>query len=202
MRVVVALLLAVLLTGCFTSGKRGSERGLAIHDLGLPPPQLVAAGQRQGALAIEVRAPLWMDSLGISYRLAYADASQLREYARSRWAGPPAQLIEQRLMQQLDLAPSGQARGKCVLRLELVEFSQVFASPAESAALLQGRAYWLDPARRALAEKPLLIRHAAGAADARGGVAALQASVDQLAHALLAWERDLVAGGQARACAD
>ncbi len=202
MRAIIALLLTVLLAGCFTSGKRGSERGLVIHDLGLQPPALVAEGQRHGSLAVEVRAPLWMDSLGINYRLAYADASQLREYARSRWAGPPAQLIELRLMQQLDLAPSGQARGKCVLRLELAEFSQVFANPLESAALLQGKAFWLDPARRPLAEKPLLIRRVAASPDARGGVSALQESVGQLANELLVWERELVAAGQARACAD
>lgn len=201
MRLGILLLAVVLLAGCFTSGKRGNERGLAIHDLGLPPPQLVGDGQRQSLLAVEVRAPLWMDSLGISYRLAYADASQLREYARSRWAGPPAQLIEQRLMQQLDLAAAGQARGKCVLRVEIAEFSQVFVAPAESAGLLQGRAYWLDPRRRPLAEKPLLIRQVAASADARGGVAALQQSVGQLARELLAWERELVAGGQAKACA-
>lgn len=202
MRILVALLTAVVLAGCFTSGKRGSERGLAVHDLGLPPPRLVTDGERRASLAIEVRAPLWMDSLGINYRLTYADDSQLREYARSRWAGPPAQLIELRLMQQLDFAPAGQARGKCVLRIEVAEFSQVFESPAESAGLLQGRAFWLDPGRRALAEKRLLIRRPAATPDAQGGVLALQAAVGELANVLLAWERELVAGGQGKACAD
>lgn len=202
MRWLAVILVATLLAGCFTSGKRGSERGLMVHDLGLQPPLLVVDGQRRGSLAIEVRAPLWMDSLGINYRLSYADASQLREYARSRWAGPPAQLIEQRLMQQLDLVPSGQARGKCLLRLELAEFSQVFASPADSAGLLQGRVFWLDPQRRPLAEKRLIISQTAASADAQGGVAALQRSVEQLANELLAWEQELLAGGQTKPCAD
>lgn len=202
MRLLSAILVVVLLGGCFTSGKRGSERGLAIHDLGLLPPRLMTDGQRPGMLAIEVRAPLWMDSLGINYRLSYADASQLREYARSRWAGPPAQLIEQRLMQQLDLLPSGQARGKCVWRLEVSEFSQLFASPAESSALLQARVFWLDPSRRQLAERRVSISRPAATADARGGVAALQDAVGQLAEELLEWERQLQAGGRARVCAE
>lgn len=200
MRIVLTLLLALLLGGCFTSGKRGGERDLAIHDFGAPAASTLLPGGRNGVMAIEVRAPLWMDSLGIHYRLAYADASRLREYARSRWAGPPAQLIEQRLMQRLDLVPSGLLRGKCVWRVELTEFSQVFASPADSEALLLGHVYWLDARRQTLADRRVQIRQPATSADARGGVAALQAGVDRLAGELLAWERELFASGRAGAC--
>lgn len=201
MRALAMLLVIALLAGCYTSGKRGSERGLAIYDLGLSPARLVD-GERPGILAVEVRAPLWMDTLGINYRLAYADAAQLREYGRSRWAGPPARMIEQQLMRQLDLAPPGQAHGKCVLRIEVGEFSQVFAGPGDSMGVLQGRAYWLDPARHRLAERRLDISRPAATADARGGIGALQETVDQLARELWAWEQQLVASGQAQACAD
>ena len=198
--IVLALSLA-LLAGCYTSGKRGSERGLVIHDLGLPAERL-SGTPRAGILAIEVRAPLWMDSLGINYRLAYVDASVLREYSLSRWAGPPVQLIEQRLLQQLDGVPSGQVRGKCLLRLEIAEFSQVFSAPAESRGILRGRAFWLDAGRRPLAERAVAIAVPAPTADAPGGVAALQESVGQLAGLLLAWEQELHVGGQAKACTD
>lgn len=201
MRLAVALFLAAMLGGCFTAGKRGSEAGMSLHDFGPPPPVKAVAGRR-GQVALEVRMPLWLDGLGINYRLSYADASQLREYARSRWAGPPAQLVGQRLRQELDLATPGQVRGKCVLRLELTEFGQVFASPNDSIGLLQGRAFWLDPARQPLAERRLSIGSPAATADARGGVAALRAGVDRLADELLAWERELAAGGQLRACGD
>lgn len=201
MRWILVVLSILLLAGCYTSGKRGTERGLVIHDLGLPAERLTGA-QRPGILAIEVRAPLWMDSLGINYRLAYADASVLREYSRSRWAGPPGQLIEQRLLQQLDGVPSGQVRGKCLLRLEIAEFSQVFSAPAESRGVLRGRAFWLDAGRRALAERPVAIAVPAPTADAPGGVAALQESVGKLASQLLVWEQQLLASGQASVCAD
>lgn len=201
MRSILLVLSIALLAGCYTSGKRGSERGLVIHDLGLPAETLPGA-QRAGMLAIEVRAPLWMDSLGINYRLAYADASVLREYSRSRWAGPPGQLIEQRLLQQMDGVPSGLMRGKCLLRLEIAEFSQVFSAPAESQGMLRGRALWLDAGRRSLAERAVAIAVPAPTADAPGGVAALQESVGQLAVQLLAWEQQLLAGGQAKACAN
>lgn len=201
MRGLLLVLSVVLLAGCYTSGKRGTERGLVIHDLGLSVERL-AGVQRSGILAIEVRAPLWMDSLGINYRLTYADASVLREYSRSRWAGPPGQLIEQRLLQQLDGVPSGLVRGKCLLRLEIAEFSQVFSAPEESTGVLRGRALWLDAGRRIVAERPLAIAMPATTADARGGVAALQASVGQLAVQLLSWEQQLQASKQIRDCAD
>lgn len=201
MRLVLLVLSVVLLAGCYTSGKRGGERGLVIHDLGLPAERLSNL-QRTGILAIEVRAPLWMDSLGINYRLAYADASVLREYSRSRWAGPPGQLIEQRLLQQLDGVPSGLVRGKCLLRLEIAEFSQVFSAPTESLGMLRGRALWLDAGRRVLAESPVSIAVPALSADAHGGIAALQESVGQLAVQLLAWEQQLLADGQAKVCAN
>lgn len=192
------ILLVLLLSGCFTSGKRGSEKGLALYDLGQGRAPLVAA--RHLPLGIEVRAPLWIDSLGINYRLAYAEPTRLREYAQSRWAGPPAQLVQQRLIRQLAFTPAGQGRAKCVLRIEIGEFGQHFTSPESSTGVLQGRAYWLGPSRQPLAERDMLIEHAAPSADARGGVAALQAVVEQLATDLLAWEKQEAASGRIALC--
>lgn len=198
MRRGLLILLALLLSGCFTSGKRGSEKGLALYDLGLVGAPLVAA--RHLPLGIEVRAPLWIDSLGINYRLAYAEPARLREYAQSRWAGPPAQLVQQRLIRQLALTPAGQGRAKCVLRIEIGEFGQHFATPGSSTGILQGRAYWLGSNRQPLAERDLLIERAAPSPDARGGVAALQAAVEQLAADLLAWEKQEAASGRIALC--
>jgi len=183
-------------------GPQGNETSMALLDFGTPPPSLKAAGERRGSVALEVRAPLWLDGLGISYRLNHVDALQLREYARSRWVGPPARLVEQRLGQRLDLASAGQMRGKCLLRIDLTEFSQVFASPDDSSGLLQGRAFWLGPERQPLAERRLSISSPAATADARGGVTALKTAVDRLAEELLAWERELAAGGKIAVCQD
>ncbi|MDP2880259.1 MAG: ABC-type transport auxiliary lipoprotein family protein [Azonexus sp.] len=189
MRRLLTLLSCCLLSACFTGGKRGGDSPLAIYDFGTAPASLLATPRKQ-PLALEVRAPLWFDSQGIDYRLAYVDVARLREYARARWAGPPAQMIQQRLMQQLDYSMAGQGQTPCVLRVEITEFSQVFVSPESSKGVLQGRAVLLDRARRQVAELGLRIEKPAASQDARGGVAALSATVEQLAADLLAWEQD------------
>jgi ABC-type uncharacterized transport system auxiliary subunit len=199
MRWMLVLLSSLLLAGCFTQGKRGGDTSLAIYDLG-PMPERLVRQQRKIPVAIEVRAPLWFDSLGIDYRLQYVDAARLREYAKARWAAPPAQLIEQRLMHQLAFSSAGQARAGCVLRLDISEFSQIFSGPASSAGVLRLRAKWLDQSRRPAAEQDFNIEKIAISSDSRGGVRALTAAVEQLASELRAWETNLVETGKAAGC--
>lgn len=199
MRWLASVLLSLCLSACFTTGKRGGDTPLAIYDFGPPSSSLLSVPRKQ-PLALEVRAPLWFDSLGIDYRLAYVDASRLREYARARWAGPPAQLIQQRLSQQLGYVAAGQGQTRCLVRLEITEFSQVFAAADSSRGGLQGRALLLDRSRRQVAELAVSLEKPASSADARGGVEALTHTVEQLAIDLLAWERRLAEGEAARAC--
>jgi ABC-type uncharacterized transport system auxiliary subunit len=188
MRWLLTLLFCFLLSACFTAGKRGGDSALAVYDFGPAPTSLLAAPRKQ-SMALEVRAPLWFDSMGIDYRLAYVDAARLREYARARWAGPPAQMIQQQLMRKLDYSLSGQGQTPCVLRVEITEFSQVFITPESSKGVFQGRAVLLDRSRRQVAELDLKIEKPSVSQDARGGVSALSATVEQLAADLLAWEK-------------
>ncbi len=200
MRLLLAIFLGFALTGCFTAGKRGGEQALAIYDLGPPAAQLAMPISRNRPLAIEVRAPLWFDSMGIEYRLAYVDVARLREYGRARWVGPPAQLIQQRLVQQLGLVPHGQSRASCVLRVDITEFSQIFDSPSASRGVLQGHMQWLDSRRARLAEQSFNLSNAAPTPDARGGVSAFSASIEQLTVSIRNWEAELTASGQLKAC--
>lgn len=199
MRWISCLLCSLLLAGCFTAGKRGGDAPLAIYDFGPSSASLVVA-PRKIPLALEVRAPLWFDTMGIDYRLAYVDAARLREYAKARWAGPPAQLLQQRLSQQLSLSPSGQGQARCLLRLEITEFSQVFSAPDSSRGVLQGRAVVLDRSRRQVAELSINLEKPASSADARGGVGALTMAVEQLAADIVAWEKQLAGNAAAGAC--
>lgn len=202
MRLAVFCLLVVLpLSGCLTSGKRGGDTAVAGFDFGLPPPSLVTR-PRKLPLAVEVRAPLWFDTLGIDYRLGYAEPARLREYALSRWAGPPALLIQQRLIQQLGLSMAGQSRTPCLLRFEVTEFSQVFSTPQASAAVLQGRLGLLDHSRRLVGELPVHIRIPIELPNAEGAVQGLTATVDRLNRQIQAWETTWPADPAMRGCLD
>lgn len=191
MRLVILLLLIVSLGGCFTAGKRGGDVALAVYDLGAFKDS-TAGAQRKRPMAIEVRAPLWFDSLGIDYRLGYSEPNRLREYSRARWVGPPAQLIQLRLIRDLGYIPSGQGKAACVLRVDIDEFSQVFDTAETSRAVLQGRVQWLDRSRGRLLEKQIVLQAQASSPDSQGGVTAMGQLVGELSGSIAAWEREAV----------
>lgn len=186
MRRLILLVLCLGLVACYTSGKRGGEAPMTIYDFG-PPASPSSEPVLSATVALEVRAPLWADSMGLVYRLAYVDATRPREYARSRWAGPPSQMIQQHLALRLGLAQAGRSRTACVLRLEIAEFSQIFDTPTRSRAVLSGKLQLLDRQRREAAVRPVHIELAA-TGDAEGGARALAATVDRLAQEVSGWQ--------------
>lgn len=158
----------------------------------------------------DVEAPgLPEGSNAVLYRLAYADAQQLRPYSQARWSQPPAQLLQQRLREQLGQrravlkADDGSAQvrdgeqgGKLppVLRVDLEEFSHVFGSATESAGVVRLRATVVDltPAGEALrGQRVFIVRQPARSADAPGGVAALAEASTQVAQELAQWVEQL-----------
>ena len=199
MRHLLIVACCLLVAACYSAGRRGGDSALAIYDLG-PPEVRTGDVPKRRELALEVRAPLWMDSMGIEYRLAYDEPARLRDYTRARWAGPPAQLIRQRLVQLLGMRPAGQGRARCVLRIDVDSFAQIFSDPATSHGRLQGRAQLLDSTRALVTNYEFNIEKSAPSADSRGGVAALTAAVDQLAHELAAWEESAWREGKGAVC--
>ena len=194
----VALAAALLLAACSIGGRPTPAPSL--YDLG-PPAARLAAASALAPLAVEVRAPQWLDSPGIDYRLAYADAQRTREYAGSRWVGPPADLLAQRLRQQLGAAAAtSNLAALCVLRIDLQEFSQRFDSEEKSAGVIHAQAFLLDPRRRFVAGRSFTVERAAASADARGGAAALLAASDTFGGDLASWLARLEPTTQ-RACA-
>ncbi len=199
MRILMPLFFSFLLAACYAGGKRGSDMAMAIYDLGLHGEQSGNTGAKT-SMALEVRAPLWFDSLGISYRLAYAEPARLREYGRARWAGPPSQLIQRRLMRDLGRIPAGQGKTACLLRLEIDEFSQTFDTADRSRAVMKGAAQWMNRSRSMLWEQAIHIEVTAVSPDAKGGVAALTAAVEQLTAAIETWEQEPAAATRLAVC--
>jgi cholesterol transport system auxiliary component len=180
-KAVVASLAAIFVAACGTLGQPQAAK--TVFDFG-PPAERLANAVAPAGVALEVQAPGWIDTPRLVYRLAYQDAAERREYAASRWAGPAAGLLAQRLRQRLGLAAGG---GRCVLRLGVEEFAQVFAAPDTSQGILRLDAQFVD-ARGRIAARFLIAGEApAPSADARGGVAALRAAVDRSGVALNDW---------------
>ena len=204
---------SIALTGCtlprsastplvYDFGPGSTQAVPAIRIANLPPLELSA-----------VQASTALNSTAVFYRLAYADAQQLKPYTLARWSMPPAQLIGQRLRDRLGqrrpvvapgdifLAPPARqsasqpvpvakAESLMNLRLELEEFSQVFETPDNSSGQLRLRATLMlrGPAGDTLvAQRSFYANQTATSADASGGVRALTAATDQAVTDIEAW---------------
>jgi len=142
------------------------------YDLGLDAPAAIPA-VRIGA----VRAVAPFDEGDMQYRLAYRSASEIAPYAGSRWAAAPADLFRKQLLR----AAAGE--GKCILSVEIQEFSQIFSSATESAARVELRAL-LSPG--AHPKQFTVVENNAGA-DAPSGAAALARAANRAVGEIGAW---------------
>jgi len=175
-------LLPVLLAGCATLGAVPAAQ--TVFDLGMPEAVMLEAGKRP--VAVELRAPSWLATSAMQYRLRYAEPQRRRAYAESRWVAPPAEMLALALDRTL-LAPDSAASG-CRLRVHLDEWIQVFHDPTRSDLRIAVRASLL-PARgeTPVAGRNFAVEAAAPTADAAGGAAAARQAVQRLASELAAW---------------
>lgn len=209
----IIVVLCWTLAGCALS--RPAARS-AVYDFGpgrlsstpAAPTGQVAAPALAPLILDEVQASSALDSNAVLYRLAYVDAQQLRPYALARWSMPPAQLVRQRLREQLGqerallepgaifslgkrLAPgTASSATPPTLRLDLEEFSQLFEAPNRSVGLLRLRATLTQASPTGdalLAQRTIVLQRAAPSADAAGGVQALRLATDAAAQELAQW---------------
>lgn len=174
----LALCALGLLAGC--AGGPAS-RNIAGYDFG---PVTASGPGIAGLERIEVRAPSWLGTTAMQYRLAADDPARRRSFAESRWVAPPAELIEAALKQRLigEAASPG-----CRLTLEVDEFVQSFDAAGDSRAQLALRvSLSRKPDNTVLARRSFSLDQGAGR-DARGGVAAHAAMQEQLAAELRQW---------------
>lgn len=192
--------IAVALCGCSAS----PPAKLAVYDFGPgatrpePTPRMAPLAP---VLLAEVETSAALEGTAVLYRLAYADANQLRPYAQARWAMPPTQLLRQRLREKLGTqrtvlaSTDAVAPGTLVLRVELEEFSQLFDSATSSAGLVRVRATLgrTGSPPKALAQTSLVVPQPAATADAAGGVRALAQASDALVRQLDQWMQQVAA---------
>jgi len=188
---VFPIIAAVMLTGCATSRSKGQ----ATYDLG----PLMSASSFTATQAVappitvaEVTSASWLDNQMMHYRLDYANELQPRPYADSRWSMPPAQLLGQRIKARLAqaggvvLSGVDGAANVPLLRIEATDFSQRFASPAQSDVHVGIRATVLQ-GRMLVAQKTFYQQRPAPTPNADGAARALTGATDLLITDLMAW---------------
>lgn len=186
---------ALALAGCATPqapvAKAVYDFGPAMASTASATANAASATPSPVALALaEVDASTALDGLSVVYRLAYADAQQLRPYALARWSMPPAQLVRTRLRDALAVRGPvlGPADGATpwLLKVELDEFSQQFDAPARSSGAVRLHASLFN-ANKLIAQRTVQAKAAAPSQDAAGGVRAITAATDDAVAQLARW---------------
>jgi cholesterol transport system auxiliary component len=168
-RVPTLLAAALLVAGCGGAAAPGPRS----YDLGLDAPAAKLAAVRIGT----VRAVAPFDGTDMQYRLAYRNSAEVAAYANSRWAATPAEMLRKQL-----LRAANEGAGKCLLDVEIQEFSQVFGAKDSSEARVELRA-----ALRGGPARGLNVTEADAGPDAAGGAAALARAVNRAVAELGAW---------------
>jgi cholesterol transport system auxiliary component len=127
-----------------------------------------------------VRAVAPFDSTDMHYRLAFRNAAEIAAFANSRWAASPAEMLRKQILRGVR-----EGAGRCVLDLEVQEFSQVFSAEKASEARVELRASLSLPT--ANFARTLTVSEPNAGADATAGAAALARAVDRAIGELTSW---------------
>lgn len=199
--------LLLALGGCVHSTKAQFS-----HHYGLGPSASVspggpAADANGKVLEVEqISVPEWLSGTEMYYRLDYRDDNRLAAYAQSDWIAPPAVMLEPILRESLAaggwravIGPRNTAMADTSLQLRLDDFSQAFAQPATSVAVLDATATLVDAhSDRLIAQKHFHVEVAAASPDAQGGAKALAEASRRFAAQLQSWA-GAAAGTESRA---
>jgi cholesterol transport system auxiliary component len=191
-----ALLAATVLAGC--ASNRGGPSSNATFDfgpVGAPAGAVQAAAARPTLPALvvtDVTGPAALDSERMYYRLNYADPTQARTYANSRWSSNPLHMVTQRFKTRLAqsgikvLSQTDAAAGIPILRIDVDDFVHGFSSASQSEGQLLLRASVFN-GNTLVDQKTFSRSTPANSADAAGGARALAATTDAVAADIAAW---------------
>jgi cholesterol transport system auxiliary component len=187
MNLLVPILAALLLTACGGMVPTGE---VAQYDLGILSGKGTVS--RVPIAEVDVQAASWLAGPAMYFRLAYADPLRRQSYAESRWAAPPAELLEGFIKRRIVFGQTGFSGAGCRLQLVIDELEQRFDDPQKSHVVLEVRVQ-LTPRRAAevLARRVFLIQKPAALPVARGGVAAAREAVQALTDDLGGWMNEI-----------
>lgn len=150
------------------------------------------AGSHVPIAVVDVQAATWLSGPAMHFRLAYAEPLRRQAYLESRWAAPPAALLETYVKRRIVFGQPDFSGAGCRLQLTVDEFEQRFDDPQKSVAVLEARALLMPlHGGEMLSKKAFLIRKPAPTADARGGASAMRDAVQALTDDLGNWLGEL-----------
>ncbi len=195
-----ALAIVSALAGCALTR---SSPPVTTYDLGPPLSTQTTAGalpelpKLSKLRMAQTDGPTWMEGNALFYRLQYSQAQRLQSYATQRWVIPPTQLFDGRLREAVA------ARGALTwfgdtsvpaLKIDMLEFEQVFDSATESSGVVRVRATVYQHGM--IGQQTFTAREPAPSADGAGGVKALADGTDKVIADLLAWVATLPLQGR------
>lgn len=157
---------------------------------------LPAGAARREAVAVSFSAAQMLTDTGVIWRVG--DSASPHSYATYRWAAPPSQLVQQRVIDRLSAAgpvvQDGVDPRAPLLQVTLTRFEQVYAEDGGSSSGQVALQAVLVRDRRVVDAVRLARGAPAPTLDAQGGVLALRAATDAAANDLAVWlERSLAA---------
>jgi len=188
-------LLVLLSCGCT------AERAVPVrYDLNESELRVRSDSRLDATIAISlVRAPSWLRTTALIYRLDYEPPANPRAYAHSQWAAPPNELLSLRLRERVSADNHGFTverlpEGTDGYRLEvtLEDFTQIFPFPDRSQCIVTLNAL-LVHGDQMLAQKTFQAEQPAPTADAAGAVEGLMRASDSDIEDILAWLRSTLA---------
>lgn len=179
----VSTLAAVLLAAC---GGNVQPVEMSQYDFGNPGDKGSLASIP--IAAVEVQAASWLSGPAMHFRLSYVEPLRRQSYSESRWAAPPAELLENFLKRRLAFGQPNFNGAGCRLQLTLDELEQRFDAPQSSQAVLEVRALLMPPrGAEMLSRRVFMIQKPAMGAVARNGATAARDAVQALTDDLGVW---------------
>jgi cholesterol transport system auxiliary component len=157
-----------------------------------------ALGKRANIVATnlivaEVSQPSWMRTRDMFYRLDYESPPRPQRYAINQWLATPGELVTLRLRQAVQAVnagftlPTSGVSGDYLLESSLDEFTQAFATPAESRCIVQLRTSLRRTAGVMVGQRVFRVEIPAPSADASGAALCLASAVNRVSDQIVQW---------------
>lgn len=133
---------------------------------------------------LQIRAPAWLQTPAMQYKLAYAEPALRYSFSNARWVAPPPELLEAALRRSVVWPARWSA---CRMPLELDEFVQRFVTERDSVAVIELRVRLQGAGGKVLGEQAWSVREVSATADAAGGAAAQVSATKRLLTEMNTW---------------